>query len=92
MNRTLSESAAVLGIKPGVLRKRLRERRILTESGDLASHHRDKGYLFVDTRSRWNPHLHRYSYYGVVMVKEQGIEWLAKQLAITVTPTEKDTV
>jgi len=85
MNRTINEAAAVLGIKPGTLRKRMKELRILAADGTLASHHRGKGYLFVDTRSRWNAHLNQYAHYGVVLVKEEGITWLAKQLAISIT-------
>ena len=48
MNRTLDQTAAVLGLKPRAFRTRLRELRILANEGDLASHHRDRGYLFSD--------------------------------------------
>jgi phage antirepressor YoqD-like protein len=90
MNRTLDETAAVLGIKPRAFRLRLRELRILTEGGDLASHHRDKGFMFVDTRSRWNAALKKYAHYGVVMVKEDGVAWLAKQLEKPISRKDKD--
>jgi hypothetical protein len=91
MNRTLDETAAVLGLRPRAFRTRLRELRILTAAGDLASQHRENGYLFSDPRSRWNPKIRQYSHYAVVMVKEAGIDWLAKQLGITVTAHKKDT-
>lgn len=91
MNRTLDEAAAVLGLKPRTFRTRLRELRVLTPAGDLASHHRDKGYLYSDPRSHWNPKIQQYRHYAVVMVKEAGIDWLAKQLGITVTVQKKDT-
>jgi hypothetical protein len=90
MNRTLDETAAVLGLKPRAFRARLRELRILTMSGDLASHHRDKGYLFSDPRSRWNPSIKQHSHYAVVMVKEAGVAWLATQLGITINNPNKD--
>lgn len=90
MNRTLNETAAVLGIKPRAFRTKLRDLHILTKDGDLASHHRDRGYLYSDTRSTWNPKLGNYRHYAVVMVKEPGIEWLAKKLGVTVTKINKD--
>lgn len=85
MNRTLDQTAAVLGLKPRAFRTRLRELRILTNDGDLASHHRDRGYLFSDPRVRWNPTIGQPVHYAVVMVKEDGIDWLAKKLGITIT-------
>ncbi|MCY1300378.1 hypothetical protein D9M70_499410 [compost metagenome] len=90
MNRTLDQAAAVLGQKPRAFRQRLRALGILTQMGELACKHRDKGFLFVDTRSRWNRNIRAYSHYGVVMVTEQGIGWLANQLGITVTQPNKD--
>lgn len=86
MNRNLDATAAVLGLGPRKLRTRLRELGILNSAGELSSTHRDRGYLFVDTRSRWNPSIHSWSHYGVVMVTEHGIGWLAKQLGIPVHP------
>lgn len=85
MNRTLDQTAAVLGIKPRAFRTRLRELHILTSDGDLASHHRDRGYLFSDPRSVQIGKTNRYRHYAVVMVKECGVEWLAKKLNITIT-------
>lgn len=85
MNRNLDASAAVLGMGPRILRRRLRELGVLTQQGELACAHRDKGYLFVDTRQRWNPAIKSWSHYGVVMTTEAGIAWLAKQLDKTVT-------
>lgn len=90
MNRTLDATAALLGLKPRAFRSRLRELGILTQNGELASKHRDQGYLYVDTRSRWNANINTFSYYAVVMVKEPGVIWLSKQLGITVTPAKKD--
>lgn len=85
MNRTLDQTAAVLGLKPRAFRTRLRELRILTNDGDLASHHRDRGYLFSDPRSAQIGNTNRYRHYVVVMVKEEGVEWIAKKLNITLT-------
>lgn len=85
MNRNLDATAAVLGIGPRILRRRLRALGILQQNGELACAHRDKGYLFVDTRQRWNPAIKTWSHYGVVMTTEAGIAWLAAQLDITVT-------
>lgn len=90
MNRTLDETAAILGLKPRAFRARLRDLRVLTQDGDLASQHRDRGYLFSDPRSHWNPRIQQYRHYAVVMVKEAGVEWLAKQLNITITRQQKD--
>lgn len=90
MNRTLDATAALLGLKPRTFRKQLRELGILTQAGELASQHRDQGYLFVDSRSRWNSNINTFSHYAVVMVKEAGIAWLAKQLGIEITTKHKD--
>lgn len=85
MNRTLDQTAALLGLKPRAFRTRLRELGVLNSSGDLASAHRERGYLFSDPRSRWNPTLHNYAHYSVVLVKEVGVEWIAKKLDIAIT-------
>ncbi|WP_166359305.1 hypothetical protein [Pseudomonas akapageensis] len=90
MNRTLDATAALLGLKPRTFRNKLRELGILNQAGELASKHRDQGYLFVEPRSRWNANINTYSHYAVVMVKESGVAWLAKQLGITVTTHNKD--
>lgn len=89
MNRTLDQTAAVLGLRPRAFRIKLRELGVLTESGDLASAHRERGHLFSDTRSRWNPAIGKHTHYAVVMVKDTGIEWIAKKLGINIT--KKDT-
>ncbi|QIQ74197.1 hypothetical protein ALP74_01328 [Pseudomonas coronafaciens pv. garcae] len=83
MNRTLDATATILGIKPRTFRAKLREIGVLTQAGELAPKHRDQGYLYVDSRSRWNKNIHAYSHYAVVMVKETGVTWLADQLGIT---------
>lgn len=85
MNRTLDETAALLGLKTRAFRTRLRELGILNSSGDLASQHRDRGYLFSDPRSTLIPSINKYRHYSVVMVKEEGVDWLAKKLGITIT-------
>jgi phage antirepressor YoqD-like protein len=88
VNRTLDQTATVLGLKPRAFRTRLRELRILTNDGDLASHHRDRGYLFSDPRSAQIGNTTRYKHYAVVMVTEAGVQWLAKKLGITITHKE----
>jgi hypothetical protein len=85
MNRTLDQTAALLGLKPRAFRTRLRELGVLTSSGDLASAHRERGHLFSDPRSRWNPTLRKYTHYSVVLFKEAGVEWIAQKLDITIT-------
>ncbi len=83
MNRTLDATATILGIKPRTFRAKLREIGVLTQAGELAPRHRDKGYLYEDSRSRWNKNIHAYSHYAVVMVKEAGVTWLTDQLGMT---------
>jgi hypothetical protein len=90
MNRDLNQAAAVLGLRPRKLREQLRERGVIDHQGELASRYRGQGHLYVDTRSRWNKAINGWSHYGVVMVTEQGIAWLAAQLAVAVT--NKDAV
>lgn len=87
MNRSLDQAAAVLGIGPRKLRTRMRELGLLNHAGELVSTERGQGRLFVDTRSRWNRSINGWSYYGVVMVTERGMGWLASQLDIPVTCT-----
>lgn len=84
MHRDLTATAALLGIGPRKLRLRLRELGILDKSGLVASAHRDRGYLFVETRSRWNGRIKSWTHYGVVMTTEKGVAWLAEQLGIAV--------
>jgi len=84
MHRTLDATAALLGIGPRKLRRRLRDLGVLDHAGDLTSTHRDKGRLFVDCRSRWNPSINGWSHYGVVMTTEAGVAWIAQQLGIEV--------
>ncbi len=88
MHRNLDDTAAVLGIGPRKLRRRLRELGILNHAGELICTHRERGYLFVDTRSRWNRSINGWSHYGVVMTTESGVAWLAEQLGIPVTRKE----
>lgn len=85
MNRTLEQAAAVLGIGPRKLRTQLRAIGILNPAGELACRYRDKGHLFTDTRSRWNPSINSYVHYGVVMTTERGLAWLAGKLNIQIT-------
>ncbi|OUM06915.1 hypothetical protein BW686_13360 [Pseudomonas syringae] len=72
-------------MKPRAFRMKLREIGVLTQAGELAPKHRDQGYLYEDSRSRWNKNIHAYSHYAVVMVKEAGVAWLSDQLGITTT-------
>lgn len=87
MNRDLNlkQAAAVLGIGPRKMRRRLRELGILDHEGMLVPAYRDKGNLFVDTRQRWNHAIGSWTSYGVIMATEAGIAWLAKQLDRPVT-------
>ena len=84
MHRDINQAAAVLGLKPAHLRKKLRELGVINQMSELASKHREGPHFFVQTRMRWNAAINTYSYYGVVMVTEKGIGWIAGQLAIKV--------
>jgi len=84
MNRTLDQTAALLGLKPRAFRTRLRELGVLNSSGDLASAYRERGLLFSDPRIRWNPTIGKPVHYAVVMVKEDGVEWIAKKMNIAI--------
>jgi phage antirepressor YoqD-like protein len=90
MNRDLNQAAAVLGLRPRKLREQLRERGVIDHQGELASRYRGQGHLYVETRATHVKGLGRVKHYGVVMVTEQGIAWLAAQLAVAVT--NKDAV
>ena len=89
MNRTLDQAAAVLGIGPRKLRKRLRDMGVIDHQGALACAYRDKGLLYTDTRQRWNPAIGSWVSYGVIMATERGVEWLAVKLGITVAKKER---
>ena len=81
MNRDLKQAAAVLGMGPRKLRDQLRERGIINHQGELACRYRDKGHLYIETRSRWNKSINGWTHYAAVMATEAGIAWLAEQLA-----------
>lgn len=85
MNRTLDQTAALLGLKPRAFRTRLRKLGILNSSGDLASQYRGREHLYSNPRSTLIPSLNKCRHYSVVMVKEDGVNWLAKKLGITIT-------
>lgn len=80
MNRDITAAAAVLGIGPHRLRRKLRDMGVLTKSGELACAYRDQGRFLVETRQRWNAHISQHVHYGVVLVTEPGIQWLAEVL------------
>ena len=89
MNRTVSATAALLNIGPRKLFTRLRELKIINHQRELISSERQLGRFYTDTRSRWNPCTNGYAHYGVVMVTEAGVDWLAEQLNIPIT-SKKD--
>lgn len=84
MHRDINQAAALLGLKPHHLRKKLREIGVLTQIGELHSKHREGPNFFVQTRSRWNSTFQGYSHYGVVMITEAGVAWIAQRLAINI--------
>lgn len=88
MNRTIKEAAQVLGIRESALRGHLRSTSALNKDGTLAARHIGGGNLYMDPRSRWVASRKQYQHYAVLMVTEAGINWLAKQLGITVTITQ----
>lgn len=88
MHRTLAEAAAVLGIPTQQLRKRLKAQGVLQSDGLLASKYREGSGLYTATRCRWNPAINNWTHYGVVMVQEEGIQWLAKRLGIAISKQE----
>lgn len=84
MHRDINQTAALLGLKPSHLRKKLRDLGVLTQISELHCKHREGKHFFVQTRSRWNKSIMTYSHYGVVMITEDGIAWIAQQLAINI--------
>lgn len=88
MNRTLDETAALLGLKPRAFRAKLRELHVLAADGTLASHHRDLGNLYSDPRSVQIGKTGQVRHYAVVMVTETGVQYLAKKLGITIANKE----
>ncbi|MDT3720326.1 hypothetical protein [Pseudomonas oryzihabitans] len=86
MNRTLDQVAALLGLGPNILRRRMRELKILNQGNELIAAPQHEGRLFMDPRSRWCPTLRTYRHYAVVKVTERGVQWLAKQLNVEITP------
>lgn len=84
MHRDINQTAAVLGLKPRFLRQKLRELGVINQMGELRCTHRQGKNFFVDTRSRWNKSINTYSHYGVVMVTESGINWIAQKLTISI--------
>lgn len=85
MNRDLKTTASVLGIGERFLRSKLRELKLLNQAGELLLSPRTEGRLFTDTRARWSQSINGWRHYGVVMVTEPGVAWLAQQLVIKVT-------
>ena len=85
MNRTLDQVASLLGLGPNILRRRMRELKILNQSNELISAPAHEGRLFMDPRSRYCPTLRTYRHYAVVKVTERGLEWLAKRLDVQIT-------
>lgn len=90
MNRTIREAAQVLGVRERALRDHLRTTKALNKDGTVAAKHYGAGNLMQDTRSRINPATGQRAYYGVVLVTEAGIGWLAQQLGVTITTPSKD--
>ncbi len=88
MNRTVDETAAVLGYGPRKLFAKLRELKVIDHQRELISSPRHEGRFYTDTRSRWDPRINGYTHYGVVMITEAGVAWLAKELGIPVTCTQ----
>ncbi len=88
MNRTLKAAGAVLGVSDRKLRAWLREHHLLNHEGALIASPRLDGRLYVDTLSRWDDRINGYTHYGVVMVTEAGIAWLAEQLGKPITVTQ----
>ncbi|WP_312374953.1 hypothetical protein [Pseudomonas oryzihabitans] len=85
MNRTLNEVASLLGIGPNILRRRMREMKILNQRNELISAPAHEGRLFMDPHSYWCPTLRTYRHIARVKATERGIEWLAKRLGIEIT-------
>jgi phage antirepressor YoqD-like protein len=80
MNRTVAEAATLLNLGPRKLFDKLRELKIINHHRELIASERNTGRFYTDTRSRWNSATNGWTHYGVIMVTEKGIEWLAKQL------------
>ncbi|KAF1312721.1 hypothetical protein BLX42_01875 [Pseudomonas sp. SG-MS2] len=92
MNRTLNQTAQVLGIRETVLRAWLREKGHLGKDGTLAAKHVGAGKLFMEPRVTQPKKLGHRKHYVVLMVTEAGIDWLAKQMRIEIKEVpQKDT-
>jgi predicted ArsR family transcriptional regulator len=85
MNRTIREAAQVLGISEASLREHLRSRNAINRDGTLAAKHIGGGKLFMDPRVTTPKKFGRPKHYAVLMVTEQGIDWLATQLGVAIT-------
>lgn len=88
MNRTVSQAAALFDMPSRSLFAKLRELKIINQQRELISSERQAGRFFTDARSRWNKSINSYTHYGVVMITEDGVQWLAKQLCITINCTK----
>jgi hypothetical protein len=85
MNRTIREAAQVLGVSETRLRDHLRGTNAVNRDGSLAAKHIGGGKLFMDPRVTTPKHFGRPKHYAVLMVTEQGIDWLASQLGVAIT-------
>lgn len=92
MNRTLSQAAQVLGKSERALRAHLRNTKALNKDGTLAAKHIGGGKLFMDPRVTTPKGLGLRKHYAVLMVTEDGIDWLAKQMDVAIThiPNKED--
>lgn len=84
MNRTLNQTAQVLGVRETALRAWLREKGHLNKDGSLAAKHVGAGKLFMEPRVTRPKKLGYRKHYAVLMVTEGGIDWLAKQMRIEI--------
>lgn len=85
MNRTVKEAAQVLGIAESQLRAHLRSINALNRDGTLAARHIGGGKLFMDPRVTIIKRSNIRKHYAVLMITEDGIDWLASQLGINIT-------
>ena len=88
MNRTVSQAAAILNRPARQLFSELRTLKIINQQRELISSQRQQGRFYTDARARWNPSINSYTHYGVVMITEKGMAWLAEQLNVSVTITK----
>lgn len=84
MNRSLSETASLLGLRKLTLRQKLITLKLLTPQGEIAPKYRERGLLIADARSYWNTGKNGWKHYSVILVTEKGLDVIAGKLGMEI--------